>query len=193
VEENVNPNLKNTFRKYYTDWVEETQFTSSNQAMFENNNYQAIIKMGLVAVPYIIEQLREKPDHLFWALERITGDYPLKPDHVGHLYEMAADWIEWYDTRNIFLEYHQRWFNETKYLSSPTRQYENKYYQMIIKMGWDAVPHIIDSLKIEPSRLLEALSQITNVNPEKPEHLGNLTKMADDWIEWWNLYSSKKE
>jgi hypothetical protein len=53
--------------------------------------------MGWSAVPHIINQLRKDPHHLFWALERITGAYPIRPGHVGHLKEMAADWIEWYD------------------------------------------------------------------------------------------------
>jgi hypothetical protein len=68
--------------------------------MFENSNYQAIIKMGWDAVPYIIEQLREKPSHLFMALRSITGATPVKSEHVGRLYEMAADWIDWYDNYN---------------------------------------------------------------------------------------------
>jgi hypothetical protein len=88
---------KNAFQKYYKKWKEETRFLSSSDAMFENSNYQEIIKMGLRVVPWIIEQLREKPSHLFMALRSITGATPVRPEHVGRLYDMAADWIEWYD------------------------------------------------------------------------------------------------
>jgi hypothetical protein len=94
---------------------------------------------------------------------------------------------------NLFNRYHQQWLKEIQYLSSSDKQYENKYYKMIIDLGWAVVPYIIDSLRKKPTRLLEALSQITSLNPEKPEHLGNLSKMANDWISWWDIYSTKKE
>jgi hypothetical protein len=91
--------MKNIFQGYFQKWIKETQFISSTHMMFENKNYQAIIDLGWDAVPPIIEQLRVKPEHLFKALKRITGVSPIKPGHEGHLYEMASDWIEWYDNR----------------------------------------------------------------------------------------------
>jgi hypothetical protein len=93
--------IRNTFQKYFQAWMEETQYLSSTQAMFGNKNYQEIINMGWDVVPVIIEQLRKKPEHLFKALKCITGLTPIKPNHAGYLYEMAADWIEWYD--NVYL------------------------------------------------------------------------------------------
>jgi hypothetical protein len=88
---------RNAFQRYFQKWDKETRFTSSNRVMFDNENYQAIINMGWDAVPHIIEQLRKKPTHLFWALDKITQANPIKPEHIGHVREMAADYIAWYD------------------------------------------------------------------------------------------------
>jgi hypothetical protein len=94
---NLDLSLRNTFQRYFQNWKEETLNTSASDDMFNNPNYQAIIKLGWNVVPYIIEQLREKPAHLFMALRAITGATPVAPGHVGRLYDMANDWINWYE------------------------------------------------------------------------------------------------
>jgi hypothetical protein len=93
--------IRNSFQRYYQQWKKETRFLSSSNAMFENENYQEIIKLGWAAVPHIINQLREKPDHLLWALQIITKVCPVKKEHIGHLDDMTADYIEWYDNFNF--------------------------------------------------------------------------------------------
>jgi hypothetical protein len=95
--EEKNNHIRDIFKKYYQRWEEETAFMSSSD-MFENPNYKAIIDMGWDAVPHIIDQLREKPCHLFKALKKITGVNPINPENVGRVSKMAKDWIEWYDS-----------------------------------------------------------------------------------------------
>jgi hypothetical protein len=85
------------FQYYYKKWNKETINLSDSDKMHMNRYYIRIIYMGLKVVPHIITQLRKHPDHLYSALTRITGVYPIKPNHAGRINKMAVDWIEWYD------------------------------------------------------------------------------------------------
>jgi hypothetical protein len=93
-------NVEKMFQEYLKKWNEETINMSSSD-MFENKYYHAIISLGREAIPCIINQLRKEPDHLFKALKMITGISPIKPEHAGRLYDMARDWIDWYDKNSI--------------------------------------------------------------------------------------------
>jgi hypothetical protein len=95
-----NIDMEKLFQKYYQHWDKETCVMSSS-VMFDNVYYQAIIALGWKVVPYIIEQLRKQPCHLFKALKQITGINPAKPEHIGRIPEMAKDWIEWYDKEYV--------------------------------------------------------------------------------------------
>jgi len=85
---------------------------------------------------------------------------------------------------NIFKEYYDRWYNETKYLSS-SKMFENKHYRDIISLGIDVVPSIINKIKEEPVHLFEALVEIIGNDPVPENHWGDAEQMARDWISWW--------
>jgi hypothetical protein len=84
----------------------------------------------------------------------------------------------------IFKEYYTKWYNETKYLSSP-KMFENKHYRDIISLGISVVPSIIKKLRKEPVHLFEALTEITGHDPVPESHWGDGEQMALDWISWW--------
>lgn len=84
----------------------------------------------------------------------------------------------------VFNDFYEKWYEETKYLSSPG-MFKNIYYKKIISLGMDVVPVIINKLKETPCHLFFALHEITGVNPVKSENRGNIKKMSDDWIAWW--------
>ena len=54
-----------------------------------------IIGMGMPVVPLILEDLRRRPNHWFWALEAITEQNPVPPEELGKVQQMADAWIEW--------------------------------------------------------------------------------------------------
>jgi hypothetical protein len=89
--------VEKCFKRYLEQWYNETKFLSSGG--FDNKYYKLIIGLGWDVVPCIIEQLRVKPYHLFAALNSITGEYPVRPEHVGYLNKMAKDWIQWWDSK----------------------------------------------------------------------------------------------
>jgi len=89
----------------------------------------------------------------------------------------------------IFDEYYDKWYNETKYMSSP-KMFENKYYKKIISLGDSVVPSIIRKLKKTPAHLFEALAEITGQDPIPENHWGDIEQMAQDWINWWEEKNS---
>lgn len=58
-------------------------------------SYQQIIGMGSEAVPLILKDLQQQPDHWFWALAHITGEDPVPEEKRGRLGEMAEAWLNW--------------------------------------------------------------------------------------------------
>jgi hypothetical protein len=57
--------------------------------------YQAIIGMGMPAVPLILEELQREADQWFWELEAITEDNPVRPEDADNVFQMAKACVEW--------------------------------------------------------------------------------------------------
>jgi hypothetical protein len=93
----------------------------------------------------------------------------------------------------VFDNFYEKWHEETKYLSSPTMMFENRYYKKIISLGMVVVPVIINKLKETPCHLFFALYKITGINPARPENRGNIEKMSNDWIAWWERKKNVRE
>jgi hypothetical protein len=185
---------RNIFHSFYQKWKKEIKNTPHlfYQKLFNSENYKAIVDMGWGAVPHIIDQLRKpeekEPEFLFITLRHAADSNPINPKSIGNNHEMTNDWINWYKTRNIFQRYLLNWLNETGPLSSTQEMFENRYYKAIINMGRDVIPHIIDQLQKKPEHLFKALKEITGMSIIRPEHAGDLYKMAADCIEWYRLY-----
>ena len=61
------------FQLHLKAWESKTMFLSSVAAIVNDNDFQSIVKMGKVAVPFIKEELERKPSVLVWALNYIYG------------------------------------------------------------------------------------------------------------------------
>lgn len=88
-------NLIARFQALVSEWRREVAWTSSASEMAMHPAYQQIIGKGQVAVPLLLRELEQRPDHWFWALRAITGVDPVPGDHRGKLPEMAKAWLEW--------------------------------------------------------------------------------------------------
>jgi len=93
--------LHEKFKRLLNEWQEEAIFMSSMTEMVMLRSYQAIIGMGPAVVPIIINELKQNPDYLFWALEAITGVNPVLPEDEGNLGRMTNAWIEWGQENSI--------------------------------------------------------------------------------------------
>lgn len=61
---------------------------------------------------------------------------------------------------------------------------EHPAYQAIIGLGEPAVPLVLKELEQQPDRWFAALRAITGANPVREEDCGDVTRMAESWIEW---------
>lgn len=88
-----NPVMK--FLRLKTEWEDNTAHLSSVTESAMHPAYQQIIGMGPVAIPWILEEMRRKPGHWFWALKAITGEDPILPEQRGRIKQMTEAWLQW--------------------------------------------------------------------------------------------------
>ena len=84
-----------TFSALVSQWKRNTEMTSSMTEMAMHPAYQRIIGMGTDAIPLLLRELEDRPDHWFWALKAISGDDPVRPEQRGKLKEMVRAWLAW--------------------------------------------------------------------------------------------------
>lgn len=91
------------FTRYKSKWEEDTKFSSSVTDIVEHPSYLKIIRLGKKVLPYIIEDLFATNNHWFYALEAITGENPIPPQHAGDIVQMKGDWLNWAVDNNIHI------------------------------------------------------------------------------------------
>ena len=87
--------LRKRFDYLKNAWIQDTIFSSSVSEITSHPAYQEIIALGNEVLPLILNDLYETELHWFYALEKITGHSPIKPEHKGSIPEMKNDWINW--------------------------------------------------------------------------------------------------
>jgi type I restriction-modification system DNA methylase subunit len=91
-----NHDLPSRFRAYVETWRRQTQHLSSLSKIVSHPAYQAIIDMGTSVLPLLLTELKERPDHWLFALNRITNEDPVKPGSTFN--EAVAAWLVWGQT-----------------------------------------------------------------------------------------------
>ena len=76
-------------------WKEDSKFLAFAKDSVQLPTYQAIIAMGKIALPYILEDMKIQPNHWFTALKAITGENPVLSEHRGNIQSMSNDWLLW--------------------------------------------------------------------------------------------------
>lgn len=91
--------LRETFSSLVAQWQVATASSSSVAHMSMHPAYQRIIGLGEAAVPLLLEELRERPDHWFWALHAITGEDPAQGQTE---FDAAVEaWLGWGRERGL--------------------------------------------------------------------------------------------
>lgn len=93
--------IADQFNELADDWEASTRVMSSIHQICMNRSYQRIIGMGPAAVPLILDRMAHHPGHWFWALQAITGEDPVAPEHQGDMAAMTADWVAWGRRRHV--------------------------------------------------------------------------------------------
>lgn len=74
-------------------WKDSTGGLSVTNRRFAHPTYRAIIRLGKDAIPYILQELKSKPDWWFDALEFLSKENPAKNSES---FEGAVSaWINW--------------------------------------------------------------------------------------------------
>lgn len=82
-------------------WRGETMFVSANSDIVLNENYQKIIGLGPLAIPWILDDLKITSAPWFWALRMITREDPVDSEDRGVIDKMTAAWINWAKEKNV--------------------------------------------------------------------------------------------
>lgn len=93
--------LSEQFRFLIETIRRECAHLSTAREVGQHPAYLQIIAMGPPALPLLLRELEERPDHWFLALREITQENPVLPEHRGILSEMAQDWLRWGRDRGL--------------------------------------------------------------------------------------------
>jgi hypothetical protein len=85
--------LEERFQRLANQWRNETEHISSIAKACMHRAYQHIIGMGYDAVPLLLRELQQDPDHWFWALNAITEEDPARSEDTFD--GAVSAWLEW--------------------------------------------------------------------------------------------------
>jgi len=86
--------LRKEFAALAATWRRETEFVSSSEEKVLHPAYQSIMAMGRDAVPLVLEELKARRGHWFWALKFMTrGSDPVPPG--ANIEGARQAWLEW--------------------------------------------------------------------------------------------------
>ena len=83
------------FRNLVEAWKRDTSHISLMSLRVSHPAYKEIISMGRQALPLILAELDEKPDHWFHALSILADENPVSAGFCGTVREAAALWVAW--------------------------------------------------------------------------------------------------
>jgi hypothetical protein len=95
--EPVAESIEAKFRRLEAAWKAETAHLSSSSKIINNHAFQEILQMGPCVVPFMIQDLRERPRLWVWALPTLTGIDPVPPGGGGNISKMTEAWLRWAD------------------------------------------------------------------------------------------------
>lgn len=93
--ENAQSKLKKEFLRLARLWKEQTSAASSVASMVMHPAYLEIISYGDKVIPFILEDLRDKPSHWFIALRILAKTSPVAPEDAGNIKKMTEAWLAW--------------------------------------------------------------------------------------------------
>jgi hypothetical protein len=81
-------------------WRAETAVKSRIGDKIDHPAFNEIVRIGEPAIPLIVKELYQKPDFLFVALQRITGEDPT-PDNCERFSDVVEAWLSWAERTNV--------------------------------------------------------------------------------------------
>jgi hypothetical protein len=87
--------IEQRFRRLEAAWESATLFLSDAHKIIEHPAFQEIISMGTAVIPFMLRDLEKAPRQWVWALPRITGANPVRPEEAGNSRMLADAWLRW--------------------------------------------------------------------------------------------------
>ena len=87
--------IERHFESLYNKWRQDTVFVSSVSTIVLHPDYQKIIGLGKVALPYLLIKLRDEDAMCFHALTAISGSDPVDETSIGDFSALKEKWLFW--------------------------------------------------------------------------------------------------
>lgn len=142
--------------------------------------------MDYCEIPNTIEWHEPEPS---WATQHRSEVRALKGAELEFAAALAASAgrvqiSESQNPKDRFLRLADEWSQETGHISSASDLINNSSYQQIIKLGWAAVPYLLDDLERNKRFWFPALAAITGLRPFDPADASNYQRMTEAWLRW---------
>jgi hypothetical protein len=85
--------LESLFDSLVAVWLDETRYESSVERIVLHTAYQQIIGLGPMAIPLILRDLANRPNHWFWALTALSREDPASD--LDSLQDARDAWLVW--------------------------------------------------------------------------------------------------
>ena len=88
------------------------------------------------------------------------------------------------------------WLKRIQIMSSTSQMINNAAYKAFINsdVPYKLIDELIEKLKEEPLEsvgIMAALDDICGDNPVQEENQGYVEKMAEDWLDWYELFKAE--
>lgn len=87
--------LEEQFNKLANKWKSDTAGYSTTLHITRHDSYLEIIGMGDKALPMILNDLKNEPNHWFVALKAISKVNPVPEEDIGNIEKMRIHWLKW--------------------------------------------------------------------------------------------------
>jgi hypothetical protein len=81
------------FFKYLNEWSRFSMFSSDVQKITSDPNFEAMVAMGVNAIPFILHELEHSPSILVWVLNKITK-FEISERSIS-VEDACSLWIKW--------------------------------------------------------------------------------------------------
>ena len=83
------------FKKLADSWHEDTDYLSSPYLITSNEAYLKIISMGIIVIPFILQDLQERGGDWYVALRILSDQDPVPREAQGDVPSMKESWLRW--------------------------------------------------------------------------------------------------
>lgn len=92
----IEPSVETVVSELISQWYDESAYLSSPDVMRTLDSYKKIVRLGRLALPYIIGEIEKRPSLLMMAAHDITGENPVSEAIRGDIRAMMGAWVGWY-------------------------------------------------------------------------------------------------